>query len=107
MSFHTESTWKIGGGFSIPLAPRFLMEQKVESAMRKETMKTVIEYKTATAGCVKYLGDEVNKLLREGFQPFGSPYLIDGEPGGEFCACQAMVRFSKDSEEQPASICVS
>jgi hypothetical protein len=48
------------------------------------------EYRTVRAGNFKDLDETVNKLLADGFQPYGSPYVT--ESAGEFLACQAMVK---------------
>jgi hypothetical protein len=51
------------------------------------------EYRTAVAGTVSQLDAEVNRLVKEGFEPFGTPYYI-GQTEGNVDApfCQAMIR---------------
>jgi len=61
------------------------------------TMK-IIEYKTVHDSSVKELDECVNAMLRDGFQPFGSPYLSDQELEGKvdtFAVWQAMVRYEE------------
>lgn len=60
----------------------------------------IIEYKTAHGSSVRELDENVNAMLRDGFQPFGSPYLSDTEIEGKvdtFAVWQAMVRYEKDT----------
>jgi hypothetical protein len=58
-------------------------------------MKRIVEYATARDSNLKGLDKIVNELIEQGFQPFGSPYLTDGD---EFLACQAMVKYEKGTE---------
>lgn len=55
----------------------------------------IIEYKTATADSWAALDKEVNKLLTQGYQLYGSPYFgenkIEGAIG-TFMVAQAMVK---------------
>ena len=53
----------------------------------------VKEYQTAAADTLVELDKEVNRLIRQGFQPFDGPYYI-GKTEGNVDApiCQAMVR---------------
>ena len=53
-------------------------------------MKDIAEYVTARDSNIKDLDAAVNALIQQGFQPFGSPYVTQGD---EFLACQAMVRY--------------
>ena len=63
-------------------------------------MNNVIEYKTACAWNIQLMDEQVNKLLKEGFQLYGNPYLgqtgadlgpaADLDPSG--VDCQAMVK---------------
>lgn len=56
----------------------------------------IVEYKTANGSSIKELDENVNRMLHEGFQPFGSPYLSDNELEGKvdtFAVWQAMVRY--------------
>jgi hypothetical protein len=50
------------------------------------------EYSTVSASDLKHLDQFVKQLLSQGFQPFGSPYIIDR--GTEFLICQAMTKES-------------
>jgi hypothetical protein len=56
----------------------------------------VIEYKTATADSWAALDKDVNKLLAQGYQLYGSPYFgenkIEGAIG-TFMVAQAMVKY--------------
>ncbi len=52
-------------------------------------MNHVTDYKTITASSFEDLDKKVTESIREGFQPFGNPYVTDV---GEFLVCQAMVR---------------
>lgn len=61
----------------------------------------IIEYKTVHGSSVNELDVRVNEMLRDGFQPFGSPYLSDREIEGKvdtFAAYQAMVKYEKDKQ---------
>jgi hypothetical protein len=54
---------------------------------------TVGEYRTAHGNSVKELDAEVNELIKEGFQPYGSPYVSDRPfEADRFGVWQAMVR---------------
>lgn len=49
---------------------------------------------------MRELDENVNAMLKEGFQPFGSPYLSDTEIEGNvdtLAVWQAMVRYEKDA----------
>jgi hypothetical protein len=48
----------------------------------------VKRYKTVKCPTHKDLDDAVTKSLQSGWQPFGSPYLMNGPEG--FFICQAM-----------------
>jgi hypothetical protein len=55
----------------------------------------VIEYKTATADTWASLDSNVNALLAQGFEPYGSPYFSNNKAEGIANAsqvAQAMVR---------------
>jgi len=58
-------------------------------------MKEITEYLTARDSNIKDLDIAVNKLIQQGFQPFGSPYVTEGN---EFLACQAMVKYIEKPE---------
>ena len=57
-------------------------------------MKRITEYTTARDSNIKDLDRIVNEMIEQGFQPFGSPYVTEGD---EFLACQAMVRYAEDT----------
>jgi hypothetical protein len=56
----------------------------------------IIEYKTATADSWASLDKDVNRLLAQGYQLYGSPYFgenkIEGAIG-TFMVAQAMVKY--------------
>ncbi len=60
-------------------------------------MKVISEYITAKGPSANSLDISVNDLLRLGYQPFGHPYLSEGE---EFYMCQAMVRYEDIPEPE-------
>jgi len=56
----------------------------------------VIEYKTATADSWAVLDKEVNKMLGQGYQLYGSPYFGENKIEGAistFMVAQAMVKY--------------
>ncbi len=58
-------------------------------------MREIAEYITARDSNIKDLDIAVNELIQRGFQPFGSPYVTEGD---EFLACQAMVKYVEKPE---------
>lgn len=54
----------------------------------------ILEYFTATDVDPKALDKQVNDLVKEGYQPYGDPYVIPGEKPQ---VCQAIVMFEEDS----------
>ena len=44
------------------------------------------------------LDKDVNALLEQGYQPYGSPYVT--ESGSEFLVCQAMVIYDLSSSDE-------
>jgi len=67
----------------------------------------VIEYKTATADSWASLDKDVNKLLVQGYQLYGSPYFgenkIEGAIG-TFMVAQAMVKYGLRDHPAPLEI---
>ena len=60
-------------------------------------MKQIIEYKTIKSN-EDYFDDfdnRINESIKQGFQPFGSPYITTGTSVGPFFACQAMVKYKE------------
>lgn len=60
-----------------------------------QTTQIIVEYRIVTAYTITSLANAVNDLIRQGYQPFGSPFLTDGyciHVGGLGVA-QAMVRY--------------
>jgi hypothetical protein len=55
----------------------------------------VQEYKTATGNSVLNLDKEINRLIKEGFQPLGNAYSIGSTLDGVL-TCQPMVKYQKD-----------
>jgi hypothetical protein len=65
----------------------------------------IIEYKTATADNWASLDKEVNKLLAQGYQPYGNPYSGGNKTEGAigpFMVAQAMVKCGL--REKPAPL---
>jgi hypothetical protein len=62
-------------------------------------MEQIIEYKTVYIrdDSLEKLDIAVNKLIKDGFQPFGSPCITSKTEAG-FIACQAMVRYKGDNK---------
>jgi hypothetical protein len=58
-------------------------------------MKRIVEYSTARDSSIKDLDRIVNELIDQGFQPYGSPYVTEGD---EFLACQAMVKYEGETK---------
>jgi hypothetical protein len=52
------------------------------------------EYRTAAGDSLKSLDLSVNRLIADGFQPFGNPYVTGTIEGRieDFFVCQAMVK---------------
>jgi hypothetical protein len=60
-------------------------------------MKMVAEYITARGRNANSLDISVNVLLRLGYQPYGQPYMSEGE---EFYVCQPMIRCEEMNETE-------
>jgi hypothetical protein len=56
-------------------------------------MEEIKRYITVRDSNFKDLDKAVNEKIQAGWQPFGSPYVTDGE---EFLACQAMVSIQEE-----------
>lgn len=56
-------------------------------------MEEICFYRTVRTPGFTQLDEEVNSLIEEGFQPFGSPYTAAGKDG--FRVCQAMVKLGE------------
>ena len=54
----------------------------------------IIEYFTAVDVDPKSLDKQVNDMVKEGYQPYGDPYVLPGEKPQ---VCQAIVMFEEDS----------
>jgi hypothetical protein len=52
--------------------------------------KRIIEYFTAVDSDPKSLDKQVGSFVQEGYQPYGSPYII---PGEKVQICQAIVMY--------------
>jgi hypothetical protein len=57
-------------------------------------MKPIIDYSTVCESNTRSLDARVSTLMKEGFQPFGSPYVA--QDLGDFNICQAMVKHPAD-----------
>ena len=51
--------------------------------------RKILEYFTAVDADVKGLDKQVDSLVQQGFQPYGTPYVI---PGEKVQICQAIIR---------------
>ncbi len=51
--------------------------------------RKILEYFTAVDTDVKGLDKQVDSLVQQGFQPYGSPYVV---PGEKVQICQAIIR---------------
>jgi hypothetical protein len=54
----------------------------------------ILEYFTAVDTDVKSLDKQVNEFVKDGYQPYGDPYVVPGEKPQ---ICQAIVMFEEDS----------
>ena len=54
----------------------------------------ILEYFTAVDTDIKGLDKQVDAFVKDGYQPYGSPYII---PGEKVQVCQAVVMFEEDS----------
>lgn len=54
----------------------------------------ILEYFTVVDLEVKGLDKQVNSLVKDGYQPYGDPYVVPGEKPQ---ICQAVVMFEEDS----------
>jgi hypothetical protein len=67
--------------------------QKLRSSI---AMKTITEYATARATNSTELDVAVNKMIKEGFQPYGDPYAADSTKDYGFRVSQAMVKYEME-----------
>ena len=56
--------------------------------------RKIIEYFTAIDTDIKGLDKQVDSFVRDGYQPYGNPYVV---PGEKTRICQAIVMFEEDS----------
>jgi len=56
--------------------------------------RRILEYFTAIDSDTKALDKQVNNFVKDGFQPYGDPYVIPGEKSQ---VCQAIVLLEEDS----------
>jgi hypothetical protein len=56
--------------------------------------RKILEYFTAVDTDIKGLDKQMDSFVKDGFQPYGSPYVI---PGENVQICQAVVLFEEDS----------
>jgi len=64
-------------------------------------MSPIKKYYTASAGDLIALDKLVNRMISEGWQPYGNPYLIS--KNGEFCQAMVTDRASSESESLAAA----
>jgi hypothetical protein len=65
----------------------------------------IIEYKTATADNLSAFDKEVNKLLAQGYQLYGSPYAVENKLEGAIgpvMIAQAMIKHAMYEKLPPA-----
>jgi hypothetical protein len=58
-------------------------------------MPKIIEYSTARATNSTELDITINRMIKEGFQPYGNPYPADSPKDYGFRVCQAMVKYAE------------
>ena len=56
--------------------------------------KKILEYFTAADTDIKGLDKQVDSYVKDGYQPYGSPYVVPGEKPQ---VCQAVVMFEEDA----------
>jgi hypothetical protein len=56
--------------------------------------RKILEYFTAVDTDVKGLDKQMDSFVQDGYQPYGSPYVV---PGDKVQICQAVVLFEEDS----------
>ncbi len=56
--------------------------------------RKILECFTAVDTDVKGLDKQVDSFVKDGYQPYGSPYVV---PGEKIQICQAVVMFEEDS----------
>jgi len=61
-------------------------------------MKQIKKYQTAAAGNLLALDQLVNRLIKDGWQPFETPYVLN--KAGEISICQPMVSSAGETEAQ-------
>jgi hypothetical protein len=64
-------------------------------------MRQIKTYQTASAGNLIALDKLVNRLIKDGWQPFEAPYVLN--KGGEINVCQPMVSTTGESEAETAA----
>jgi len=52
--------------------------------------RKILEYFTAVDTDIKGLDKQVDSFVEQGYEPYGSPYII---PGDKIQVCQAVVRY--------------
>jgi hypothetical protein len=60
----------------------------------------ILEYFTAVDSDTKGLDKQVNSMVKDGFQPYGAPYVVPGEKPQ---ICQAIVMYEEDSSDMNLS----
>jgi hypothetical protein len=62
--------------------------------------RKILEYFTAVDTDLKGLDKQIDSFVKDGFQPYGSPYVV---PGEKVQICQAIVMFEEDSADMNLS----
>ncbi len=75
------------------------MKSKFAKQLKDQTMNTgnISKYVTVRRDNFDALDKDVNQLLEQGYQPYGSPYVT--ESGAEFLVCQAMTLCADSNSE--------
>ena len=56
--------------------------------------RRILEYFTAADTDVKGLDKQMDSFVKDGYQPYGNPYVV---PGDKVQICQAVVMYEEDS----------
>jgi hypothetical protein len=61
----------------------------------------ITEYKTASGKTLDELDARVNGFIKEGFQPYATPYSVLSKNPDEILFCQAMIKVSELQQQKP------
>ena len=56
--------------------------------------RRILEYFTAVDSEIKGLDKQMDSFVKDGYQPYGNPYVV---PGDKVQICQAVVLYEEDS----------